>query len=350
MLPCPKCKGYMHARRQRGVEIDLCAECEGVWLDEGELARLAGTKRDVPATGEEMTVTRFACPRCGSTLLCQRYSSEHELMIDICGECNGVYLDKGELYKVRAIGECVDTVFTPKRRSRYRGRVRRARALSAVYGTENPVAHHSARERVEFVRKVYGLLILTLIVTAIGSVVGMTRGIALRLFFPALIAEIIVFLIALAVRRKPGINLVVLFVYAFLSGFTIAAVLTIYAAAGLSAVIWQALALTALIFGGLTAYVFITKKDFEWLGGMLFVALIGLLVSGFVLIFTGGAFGHFLWSVIGAVVFCGYILYDTSRIILKYDTTEVVGAVLELYLDIVNLFLDLLRILAYLRR
>lgn len=50
------------------------------------------------------------------------------------------------------------------------------------------------------------------------------------------------------------------------------------------------------------------------------------------------------------LTFSGYILYDTSNILTKYETDEVVSAVLDLYLDIINLFLDILRVLSYLKR
>lgn len=57
----------------------------------------------------------------------------------------------------------------------------------------------------------------------------------------------------------------------------------------------------------------------------------------------------FLRSVISAIIFSGYILYDTSWIIHKYETSEVVSAAIDLYLDIVNLVLGFLGILAYLK-
>jgi FtsH-binding integral membrane protein len=55
-----------------------------------------------------------------------------------------------------------------------------------------------------------------------------------------------------------------------------------------------------------------------------------------------------VWTWVSAVTFCGYILHDTSRIVLKDETDEYVIACLDLYLDFLNLFLDALRILDYL--
>ena len=350
MLPCPKCREYMFDRKTNGVVVDLCSGCEGVWLDAGELATLAGTVLDVPKDNPKSRITNLHCPKCYGELLERPYSGDSKVLVDICGRCDGVFLDKGELHQIRKFESKVEESFTPVVRENNRRRARRSEALSAIYHTENPVAKHATVDRARFIRNVYNLLIVTLVVTAIGSLVGMKDGLALRYFWPVLIAEIIVFLITLGVRRVPVVGVVALLTYTFLSGFTIAAVLMRYISIGHGDVIWQAAALTGVIFTGLSVYVHVTKKDFSWMGGMLFAGLIALIVSGIFLIFFGGDFSMFIWSVISALIFSGFILYDTSRIILKYDTEEVVSAVIDLYLDIINLFLDLLRILSYMRR
>ena len=226
----------------------------------------------------------------------------------------------------------------------------RKEALSAVYGTANPVAKQPVLDRTSFIEKVYGLLVITLLVTAGSAYYGVTSGLAAKYFWPAVAAEIVVFIIALFVRRVPVINMVTLFAYTLLSGFTLAAALVKYLSSGHAVIVWEAAALTALVFTVLSIYVHITKQDFSWMGGMLLCALLILIVSGIALLFMGGAFSWFVWSAISAFIFCGFILYDTSQIILKYQTEEVVSAVIDLYLDIINLFLDLLRVLGYLSK
>jgi len=339
----------MFPSRKKGVEIDCCTTCNGIWLDRGELAKSSQSTSDIPPGQLTTTATAYPCPRCGSNLSEQPYLTNSNLVIDACNQCKGVYLDKGELEKIEALSKQVDEVFNPRWRDQSTTTSQRSEALSSIYNTPSPVSKAPLLDRAAFIQKVYSLLGATLLVTAGTAYYGVVSGLAMQYFLPAIIAEIVVFLIALAVRRKPGINMVTLFAYAALNGFTLACVLERYLSRGQGGIIWQAAAICAVIFTVLSAYVHVTKQDFNWMGGFLFVALIGLIVTGLGFLFWPNNFAIFIWSCVSAVVFCGYILYDTSRIILKFDTDEVVAAVLELYLDVVNLFLDLLRILSYLR-
>lgn len=351
MIACPKCKSYMFPGRKKGVQIDCCSNCHGVWLDQGELATIAQTAKDIPdAEPMSKTQTNFPCPRCGSNLSEQPYPANERLMIDSCTGCSGVYLDKGELEKIQLLAQQIEQVFDPKWQNDSKSRAIRSEALSSIYNTESPVSKASQLDRTSFIQRVYMLLVVTLLVTAGAAYYGVTSGLAVKYFFPALIAELIVFFIALGVRRMPVINMVMLFTYTSLSGFTLACVIERYLSRGQADIVWQAGVLCAVIFGVLSTYVHVSKQDFNWMGGFLFVALIGLILTGIAFFFWPNSFAIFVWSCISAVVFCGFILYDTSRIILKFDTNEVVSAVLELYLDVVNLFLDLLRILSYLRK
>ncbi len=108
----------------------------------------------------------------------------------------------------------------------------------------------------------------------------------------------------------------------------------------------MALGLTASIFGALTLYVKVSGKDFSYLGGFLTVATIGLLLTGLALMFFPGLNIHYWYACAGAIIFCGWILYDTSAVTRQYyQSNDVVGAVLGLFLDIINLFMFLLIIL-----
>jgi len=110
------------------------------------------------------------------------------------------------------------------------------------------------------------------------------------------------------------------------------------------AVVQQAAIITLFMFGGLTAVVFLTKKDFSFLrtaiviGG--FIAL-GLIVAGAIFGFNLG-----LWFSVGMVVLAsGSILYQTSEIKNKYGTEQYVGAALQLFASVMLLFWYILRIL-----
>lgn len=109
-------------------------------------------------------------------------------------------------------------------------------------------------------------------------------------------------------------------------------------------VVKQAAIITLFMFGGLTAVVFLTKKDFSFLrtaiviGG--FVAL-GLIVAGMLFGFNLG-----LWFSVGMVVLASAsILYQTSQIKDKYATNQYVGAALQLFASVMLLFWYILRIL-----
>lgn len=103
--------------------------------------------------------------------------------------------------------------------------------------------------------------------------------------------------------------------------------------------------LTAGVFCGLSACVFVGGRDYSRMGPILSIASFGLL--GFAL--AGALFGFSLGLVFCFAVValaCGYIIYDTSNIIHQYRTDQYVGAALELFADVALLFYYILRILA----
>jgi FtsH-binding integral membrane protein len=106
----------------------------------------------------------------------------------------------------------------------------------------------------------------------------------------------------------------------------------------------QAGILTLVVFGGLSAVVLISKKDFSFLGQILwvlsFVAL-GLIIVSF---FTPMNLGVWFSAAIIALA-CGYILYDTSNVLHHYPTNAHVAASLELFADVALLFYYILRLM-----
>jgi len=121
----------------------------------------------------------------------------------------------------------------------------------------------------------------------------------------------------------------------------------IYIASGLSGgaeLIQQAGLITLFMFGGLTAVVFLTNKDFSFLRTALVVG--GFIALG--LIIAGALFGFDLglWFSVGMVILAaGSILYQTSQIKDKYETHQYVGAALQLFASVMLLFWYILRIL-----
>ena len=109
--------------------------------------------------------------------------------------------------------------------------------------------------------------------------------------------------------------------------------------------IYQALGLTVLSFAGLTAYAYFTKRDFSFMGGMLTVGLITLIGLGIMSFFIQSTFLHMAISAMGILLFSGYILFDTQKILRSYPADEHVAASLTLFLDFVLLFMHILRLI-----
>lgn len=179
---------------------------------------------------------------------------------------------------------------------------------------------------------------------------------AMRHWMVMLVVYIGAFFAASSLRRARGLNVVALFSYTFITGLFLAPMLFIAQAmasqgATLDASpVRDAFLLSGGAFTGLSAYVLLTRKDFSFLGAALsmgvWVILGGLLLSFF---FHAAVFQLAIASA-GVLLFCGFILYDTSRILREHEGNDAVGAALRLFLDVVNLFTFLLRILSSSRR
>ena len=209
-------------------------------------------------------------------------------------------------------------------------------------------AQATQAERMSFVRKVYALFFAATLF-AVG-------GVALGFVFPPLMMAVArhpwisLFVLlggvmgAQALRHVRGLNLIVLFAFTTLTGAIISPAIYIYSQINPASIL-QAGVLTVGIFGGLTAYVFITKKDFSFMRGMLMTGLIVVVLAVVLNIFIASSAFSFAIAAASLLLFSGYVLYDTSNIIRRYPTNEYVAGALSLYLDAFNIFLALLRIL-----
>jgi FtsH-binding integral membrane protein len=209
-------------------------------------------------------------------------------------------------------------------------------------------AEVSVGERIAFIRKVYALFFVATLFAIGGALLGLA--------FPPLMLlaaqhPIVTFLLliggvmgAQAVRHVPGVNLVALFGFTTLTGVMISPVLYVVGQNNPGSIL-QAGILTVVIFGGLTAYVFISGRDFSFLRGMVTVGLLVVIGAGLINIFVGSLGLGFAISAAALLLFVGFVLYDTSNIIRRYPTNEYVAGALSLYLDAFNIFLALLRLL-----
>lgn len=99
---------------------------------------------------------------------------------------------------------------------------------------------------------------------------------------------------------------------------------------------------TLLLFGGLTAYVFISGANFNWLGGLLWMGTLGLIGVAICGYFFGFDLGM-VFTVAGIGLACGWILYDTSNVLHTYRIGQHVAASLALFASLAMLFWYILR-------
>jgi modulator of FtsH protease len=210
-------------------------------------------------------------------------------------------------------------------------------------------AQVSVEERMGFIRKVYALFFVGTLFAIGGVALGMSFPplfeFALEHPFIMLLVMLGAVMGATAVRHVPVVNVVALFAFTTFTGVMISP-LMYYVSQVNPASIWQAGVLTVGIFGGLTAYVFISKRDFSFLRGMLWTGLIVMILGGLLNWFIVGssALGFGL-AAATLLLFSGFVLYDTSNIMRRYPTNEYIAGALDLYLDAFNIFLALIRIL-----
>jgi len=229
--------------------------------------------------------------------------------------------------------------------------------MNKTFETSHSFEQTNAIENINvFVKRVYQLLAGSLLAGAVGAYVGMgfvqnmvnpATGSLTFTYWGAVILEFVLLFGLYMAKNKTPLNLILLFAFTFMTGFTLSPTLAMFIAANMGYVIGEAFLLTAVAFGGLTLFAMNTKRDFTGIGKILFIALIVLIVAGILNIFLHLPLLQLLIASVGAILFSFFILYDTQNIIRGNITNEIEAAV-ALYLDFLNLFISLLQILGFL--
>ncbi|XP_036991915.1 protein lifeguard 4 isoform X1 [Artibeus jamaicensis] len=210
------------------------------------------------------------------------------------------------------------------------------------------VASASVHIRMAFLRKVYTILSLQVLLTTMTSALFLYFE-SIRTFVHESPALILVFAIgslglifALILNRyKHPLNLYLLFGFTLLEALTVAFVVTLYDVY----IVLQGFVLTTAVFLGLTMYTLQSKKDFSKFGAGLFAVLWILCLSGILRLFLYSETVELVVAAVGALLFCGFIIYDTHSLMHRLSPEEYILASISLYLDIINLFLHLLKFL-----
>ncbi|ENS5607020.1 Bax inhibitor-1/YccA family protein [Vibrio mimicus] len=194
-------------------------------------------------------------------------------------------------------------------------------------------------------KNTYFLLSMTLVTSAIAAMATMAIGISpiFALVMQLAAIGILFFVMPKAINSSSGILWT--FVFTGLMGGALGPMLNFYAAMPNGPiVIAQALGLTGMVFLGLSAYTITSKKDFSFMRNFLIAGLIIVIVASLINIFVSSTVAHLAISSVSALVFSGFILFDTSRIV-RGEETNYVSATISMYLNILNLFTSLLSIL-----
>mmetsp|Transcript_23016 Transcript_23016/g.39551 ORF Transcript_23016/g.39551 Transcript_23016/m.39551 type:complete len:266 (-) Transcript_23016:766-1563(-) len=211
--------------------------------------------------------------------------------------------------------------------------------------TNDPI--YSKSVRLGFIRKVYGLLSVQLAVTvAMVLIMCLVPGIrsfvrtAVAIQIIAAISSLILIPFIFMYKDKHPTNLVLLGGFTVLESYGVGVMCTFFD----PFVVLQALVCTGAVTFGLTLYTFQSKRDLTCMGQTLFTLLTVLCLWGFFGFFIGGL--GTLYAAAGALIFSLFIVFDTAVIIHKYTPDEYVAATLSLYLDVLNLFIHILHLIA----
>ncbi|KAK9182466.1 hypothetical protein WN944_025611 [Citrus x changshan-huyou] len=203
-----------------------------------------------------------------------------------------------------------------------------------------------------FIRKVYGILTAQIVLTTLVSSItvlynpinDLLKGNSSLLLFLPILLFILLWPLHVYHQKHP-VNLIVLGLFTVSLSLPVA----VSCANTDGRIVLEALILTSAVVCSLTGYTFWASKkgkDFSFLGPILFTSLIILILTSFMqMFFPLGSTSTAVYGGISALVFCGYIVYDTDNLIKRFTYDDYILASVTLYLDILNLFISILRVL-----
>jgi uncharacterized protein len=203
------------------------------------------------------------------------------------------------------------------------------------------------------IARVFGWMFLGLAVTGISSFFALQFNIAANMgvFLVLIIAEfgLVFFLSTRVMKMEYGTAAMAFIAYSILNGITLSLIFNIYTHSSIA----YAFFISASFFGFMSVYGLMTKTDLTSYGSLLMMGVFGIIIASIVNIFLKSSGLYWLISFIGIAVFLGLTAYDSQKIknihfsyagTVREKNVSIIGA-LTLYLDFINLFLFVLRIL-----
>jgi len=228
------------------------------------------------------------------------------------------------------------------------------------YAQYKPVeASFATAETRKFLLHVYNWMAMGLALTGVIAYGVSTSETLLRfivmnpfIFYGLLILQfVVVIAMSAAIKKMPSIVAVgAFFLYAFLTGLTFSILFLIYTSASISYTFF----ICAAMFGSVSVFGYITRMNLDGVGTFMVMGLIGLIIASVVNLFLQNEMLYWMISYLGVLIFVGLTAWDTQKIkkmaqVTSFETEEgkkvaIMGA-LTLYLDFINMFLFLLRIM-----
>ena len=207
-----------------------------------------------------------------------------------------------------------------------------------------------AIEQNKVLRNTYMMLALTMIPTIIGAAIGTSINFSFMAAHPilsslAMFAAMMGMLFAVTALRNSAWGIVALLGFTLLAGVFLGPILQVALHLKNGAqLVGMAAGGTGIIFFSLATIATVTKKDFSFMGKFLFIGVILLLIASLANMFFQIPVLSLTISAIAVLIFSAYILFDISQIVHGGETNYVM-ATLALYLDIYNIFINLLSLL-----
>jgi uncharacterized protein len=122
-MNCPICKRELKSAQYEGIAIEGCETCEGHWLDAGALSQIirarqvkfdAANRRTAakaprtPGIPKGEGERRISCPSCDCPMPAFNYGSDSGIVVNRCPECDGMWLDRGELDRIQMLVEGIE--------------------------------------------------------------------------------------------------------------------------------------------------------------------------------------------------------------------------------------------------
>ena len=199
-------------------------------------------------------------------------------------------------------------------------------------------------------RNTYMMLGLTMLPTVVGAFIGMSMNFSFMAQHPimamlGMLAVMIGLFMGISANRNSTLGVVLLLVLTGFMGLMLVPILQValHLKNG-GQIVSLAAGGTGIIFMSLAGIATVSKRDFSFLGNFLFIGLILLVIASLANLFFQVPAMALALSGVAVLIFSGYILYDVSRIVQGGETNYVM-ATLALYLDIYNLFVNLLSLL-----